>query len=137
MAEDVDALNRLVGRVVSAVMVDAETQHYLGFETDKGAVWFEAQGDCCSESWFADIINAKALIGNKVMSVRGLDSIRLGDAPRTRQESDWWYGFEVQARWGSCIIAFRNSSNGYYGGWLQDSEEPGGRMFSITGDWSA
>jgi hypothetical protein len=48
------------------------------------------------------------------------------DAPedgKTRQDFDSLYGYGVVTDKGEGDIEFRNSSNGYYGGWLELSEE--------------
>lgn len=98
-------------------------EHFLIFETDIGKMVYEAIGDCCSESWFAEIIGLNNIIGEKVIEVieKDLPSYNLDDG-RSRQEIDSVYCYTLTTKKGHCDIVFRNSSNGYYGGYLEFSE---------------
>lgn len=128
----------LIGRTVFALFVD-NVAHTLYFVTECGAYAFEVEGDCCSESWYADILGFDALKGSKIIGVRAL-SIDCPEDGRTRQESDSAYGVELRTLRGRVTIAYRCSSNGYYGGWMRDGNEleelPRG-LKEITDDWSA
>ena len=133
-----DSLKRLIGKWVKGILLDADEQHYLGFETDQGEIWFYAEGDCCSESWFADIINPGGVIGHQITDARMMGELNLGDSSRSRQECDWWYGVSIESQGGACLVAFRNSSNGYYGGRLADAERPTDRaLMNVIDDWAA
>ena len=133
-----DVLKVLVGRRVDGLSVgDGET--VLAFATDAGPIAFGAQGDCCSQSWFADITGVSCLLGSVVRSVetRDLTGYNVDDG-RTRQESDAAYGFTVATDKGRCDVVFRCSSNGYYGGWIEsyDGVMPSD-MREIRDDWQA
>lgn len=120
----------ILGLTINRLEIDDEYQHYLRFtgedETHNAEqiIW-EAEGDCCSETWFAEINNIDALLGRKILRIRELDmekeltpevyKERVNDG-QTRQEYDHLYGIELQTDGGSTLITFRNSSNGYYGG---------------------
>lgn len=110
----------LVGRTIRSVATD-DARGYLCFHTDAGFVLYEADGDCCSESWFNHVVNAAALIDATVSRVdvaeeRSIDA-EAGDPDFSgRQEVDRIYGFIIHTTKGSCQIELRNSSNGYYGG---------------------
>lgn len=79
---------------------------------------YETEADCCSETWFADIIGLHNLLGQTVIGVRVLEvEIPEGDT-RTRQEYDEAYGYRLTTAKGDCDFIFRNSSNGCYGGSL-------------------
>lgn len=109
---------------------------------------FEGEADCCSETWFADIVAPDALLGRVVTGARSIDlpehltqDFGKDGKPRTRQEVDQVYGWEIRTSGGVCTIAVRNSSNGYYGGWVR-----GGKLVHpstvstwrvIEEDWSA
>lgn len=47
------------------------------------------------------------------------------------------YGFKIVTTIGICDIIFRNSSNGYYGGWCFLSKSKIKDGILITDDWSA
>ncbi len=111
-----EIVKELIGRKVVAVFV-SEGEGCLKFETNKGDVFYEGYGGCCSETWFSDIIGLHSLLGNLVCAV---DKAELSDYNeedgRGRQKWDSVYGFKITSTGGYTDIVFRNSSNGYYGG---------------------
>jgi hypothetical protein len=95
---------------------------YLVFtDTEGGFHGFTVEGDCCSHSYFHDFFGVRTLLENgPVVSVKSID---LG----SEDLGDWdvisCYGFEIVTEhltWGeqTSVFSFRNSSNGYYGGWM-------------------
>lgn len=149
--------SKLLGLQVTALKV-APDESGLIFETPEGAILWAAYGDCCSETWFADITGVDALLNHVVMSVERVSlEDPAEDDGRGRQEVDQYYGVKIVTNAGYVDIVYRNSSNGYYGG---DYEEfplaPDGvkngvydcgwncytisdvdNWESITSDWSA
>ena len=120
----------LCGKTVKALWLD-DGESCLGFELERDAancsescaVW-ETEGDCCSESWFSDIVNPQALFGAVVLAVECIEMEQIGysvEDGRCRQEVDTAYGYKITTNKGWCDIVFRNSSNGYYGGWASES----------------
>lgn len=115
-------MKELIGKKVREIYVDSEFQTYLKFVTDQGDLHYYADGDCCSESYFAEILGVNNLLQQKY-AVLSVEKIQLGESEGTRQESDSIYGIKINFSepgkyYGpSCaLIIFRNSSNGYYGG---------------------
>ena len=107
-------MNVLVGKVIRNVHL-AEDKLALRFDVEGGEpIIARADGDCCSQSWIENVENPAALIGTPVLAVESLD---LPDA-RTDNDDDVvaFYGLKIQTTKGDCVIDFRNSSNGYYGG---------------------
>ena len=79
--------------------------------------YFITDADCCSETWFADIIGVKALLSGRITKEPEFKELETQDQDkRCRQEHDEFYSVEVTTNKGVCVFAFRNSSNGYYGG---------------------
>lgn len=113
----------LEGKIVAKVFVSAN-QDTLYAETDSGTYAFETYGDCCSETWFADITGLHNLLGNRITATREIEMPNDGDIDdgRSRQEYDRIYGFRVETKEGYTDIIFRNSSNGYYGGWIEEAK---------------
>lgn len=107
----------LVGRTVQEVWLSDDTLTLL---TDDGPYSYPAHADCCSESWYYRVLNADRLIGSVVcaVAVGREDDVNPTDG-LGRQESDSVYGYCLLTEKGGCEITFRNSSNGYYGGWLE------------------
>lgn len=144
-------MKELVGKTIAAVYVgdipynthfgvEAYKDGRLAFQTDAGLLSYDTWGDCCSESWFADITGVDALIGGIVTAcdVAPFDGTEIYDG-RTRQECDTVYGWILTTNKGRATIAFRNSSNGYYGGACERSNDDVdlSAMRQIVEDWSA
>lgn len=104
-------------------------EYYLKFNTDDGNVVFGVSGDCCSHSYFHDFIGVKKLFENgKVLSVKEIDP---GCGSKNKNDGDVCvsvYGFEIVTEHPTfgeqtSVFSFRNSSNGYYGGSLDYSDD--------------
>jgi hypothetical protein len=155
-AELEDRVNKLeillLGEVIERVFV-SDSDHSLIFRLAGGTeILCSAIGDCCSESWFAEIVGFSALLhhgGVLSVSEAELPFPRMhGDADddHGRQDHDQIYGLEIRTGGGVALVVFRNSSNGYYGGWINASQvhaTPNGTFREITeeslvdGDWTA
>ena len=70
-----------------------------------------AEGDCCSESWFEDLVVGE--LGGTIEDITKSDSV---EVPATRQECDLKYDCEIKTTKGSTAFKLINSSNGYYSG---------------------
>lgn len=135
--EEAQLCDSLSGRrIVRLDVSDGEDAIRFTDANGECVVW-ATDGDCCSESWWADAFNLAALRGHTVKSVRTLE-MPAPDDGRTRQESDDAYGFEIVTDAGLCQLVFRNSSNGYYGGWAYVDQQGNRSWREIAGDdWSA
>lgn len=140
------AMHKLVGKTVQALRIDEDGQHYLAFDVDghDEPIIYVAVGDCCSEAWFADIINPQAILGHTITDAVDLfiGASSHEEDIRCRQEYDEIMGVDLYTSAGVCNIIFRNSSNGYYDGWLEEYKQgpmPDNFKFSwlpITADYS-
>lgn len=104
-----------------------------------GTLALQTAGDCCSQSWWADVLGYHQLVNHRIASVTRLDLPEPKD-DRTRQEYDQAYGIELRTEAGAATLVFRNSSNGYYGGWVDEIaeiERVPETARRIEGDWSA
>jgi hypothetical protein len=131
----------LIGLRVEAMFV-TEGEHALALVTDRPAddsiLLLDTEGDCCSESWWADATGVMQLLHAKIVSTEDIELDTPEDG-RSRQDEDQAYGLRINTDHGSCDLIFRNSSNGYYGGtclpqWV--SSLPDG-VTPITRDWRA
>ncbi len=110
-------MKELEGKTISRVLMN-DDDTVIVFETTTGEkIIYEAQGDCCSESWFSSIIGLKNLLGQQVIEVT--ERPEIGDLESERQENDILYGYFIRMKNGVTEIEFRNASNGYYGGWCE------------------
>lgn len=145
-------MQELLGSIVNKMSVN-EDQSVLKFETDQGDKLFVAYGDCCSETWFADILIQNNFTGFRVIEVVDLELPNfvqklIESDGRSRQEYDTVYGYRVKLKddrswqWSEIEIIFRNSSNGYYGGSVDFKESlpswvESNNWIEITKDWQA
>lgn len=137
-------MKELIGKKIAGLAVNGD-QSLLTFRIEGGEeVSYYAGGDCCSESWFADITGVAALLGGTVSAADSvdLDGYNVEDG-RCRQDYDEAYGWKLTTDKGYADIVFRNSSNGYYGGTLELLTD-GIRKYldplvmqDITDDWRA
>jgi hypothetical protein len=134
-------MKELIGKTINSVLIDKNEQTVLQFNTSDGPIVYVAFGDCCSYTWFADITGFTSLVGQTVLSV---DEVELpqpedGKDERNRDEYDQVYGYNLKTTGGHAHIVYRNSSNGYYGGWLglRDEIPDSTEMVQITDDYSA
>ncbi len=114
----------------------------------KDLILLQTNGDCCSESWWADIYNLDQSLGEYINDFKSIPWADDPDDGRTRQEVDSVYGYELTTKRGVTDFVFRNSSNGYYGGWADVFLNPAGLSFEgldtdsgwkkiTTSDWSS
>lgn len=131
-------LDKLVGKKIEQIAVN-DDQSVLVFKTDSGDVAYQGYGDCCSETWFADITGIQSLIGGQVVSTEDVYLDDVAQDSRCRQDSDSFYGIKIITDKGMADIIYRNSSNGYYGGNAEImTKVPDYAAFEkITQDWQA
>jgi len=122
-----DYLKELVGKKVKKIFMNED---YLKFETDQGNFVFSTYGDCCSKSVFYDFYGVKELLKNgKITEVKEV-SLTVDDRMDIKQyqESISVYGYQLTTEdkeWGdrTSVFSFRNYSNRYYGGSLEESSD--------------
>lgn len=111
----------LEGKIIKEIEL-ADHQESIKFVLDSGRV-IEADcwGDCCSHTWIEDVINPELVIGSPVLEAKEIelpDTLEHPTKTDNYEEEMQYYGFEIKTAKGVCTIAYRNSSNGYYGGSL-------------------
>lgn len=134
-------MKELIGKTITGLRI-SEGEEILSFDTKDGCTFvYRAYGDCCSETWFADITGVSALIGGTVASADfvDMDGTYNVDDGRGRQDYDQAYGVKIMTDRGHADIIYRNSSNGYYGGDIELVSERYSDECStqITDDWTA
>lgn len=111
--------NPLIGKVIIEVEL-ADDKGALRFHIDDGEpVIVRAAGDCCSHTWIESLDTPQLLIGGTVTAVEDLD---MPTPPNVKEDGygdvTQYYGCKIRTNKGDCVIDFRNTSNGYYGGSL-------------------
>lgn len=118
---DWGGLKNLVGKELKSIEI-SQDKTYLKFNHTEGETLWEAEADCCSESWIEHVTLPYIGIEGKVSKIEEID---LGEVMPTKQEVDELYGIKIHLdtdSWcdSSIYIEFRNSSNGYYGGMMRE-----------------
>lgn len=144
--DEENGIKSLVGKTVREIWMDKD---YLKFVTDTGDVTYTVEGDCCSSSFFFDFYGVANVIDREVVA---FEEVKLapgdpGYRPETYEveDEDGWsetkvYGYRITTehpQFGhvSAVLSFRNESNGYYGGWMEQTTydrvfEPGNRVLA-------
>lgn len=106
----------LTGQTLNNVSIRDDGQ-FLVLELSGTEVVAEAMGDCCSHSWIENVEHPARGYPAVIQEVKGLAL----DLPETVGDEYYlqYYGLEIVTDKGSIVIDYRNSSNGYYGGWLE------------------
>lgn len=111
----------LVGKTITDIYL-ADDRQAIRFDVKDGQpIIARCDGDCCSTTWIEDIINPEALFNNEVIQVFDIDlpeSMQQVTKTDNYEEVMEYYGCAIETSQGRCTIAYRNSSNGYYGGSL-------------------
>jgi len=136
-------LKELVGKKIKQIFMCEEA---IRFVTDTGTLTYEVDGDCCSYSYMYDIYGVKNILGKVVTGVK---EVTLKEGDRSYSENYdasedvhliRCYGFQIFAndeKFGdmTCVFSFRNSSNGYYGGWIKKNDAfESDKFIDVTGD---
>jgi hypothetical protein len=127
-------MHELIGKTIAKISVDPDGT-FIQFNTNMGEIIvYHAVGDCCSSSWFDNITGVDCLLGQTVTSTRQnyLDSYNKNEYEYIQE-----YSISIFTERGVCDVEYRNSSNGYYGGWCEYAL--GSRGFTsfkdVTCDW--
>lgn len=111
--------NPLIGQTLVAIYL-ADDNQAIKFVIAGGVnIIARAEGDCCSHTWIENVKNAEALIGSPIVSVEDIQMP--GEPDKVTGEYDdviAYYGLKLTTAKGDCVLDYRNSSNGYYGGYL-------------------
>lgn len=126
-------LDGLVGHRVIQLHHDHHDERLI-FVTPHTKIAWQAEGECCSYSYFNDILGVDALLGQIVTAV---DHIDVPDNAWANDSERMHYGIRLTTERGYTDIIYRNESNGYYSGSCYvtaDTSLDGTQQ--ITSDWS-
>lgn len=124
----------IIGKTVQQVRMNP-ARTYLVFDcTDGSKVCFYTSGDCCSRSWIEHAQNLDWIKGRKIVGLTKADLRRFN--AEEKEPGTWLhpakYGDDhIQVYSASFAfedgnaftVEFRNQSNGYYGGDLEEVAE--------------
>lgn len=105
----------MLGKPLHSVEVSADKER-LTFTFQGGAVAvFRAEGDCCSSTWIEHLTVPDDVAGSAIEAVVEGESTE-----EQHPEHDCLQTYKTSFRTakGDIVVEYRNSSNGYYGGYL-------------------
>ena len=113
-------LSPLSGQKLAKVEVTTDRECLVFTLADGRTVTYVAEGDCCSTSWIEHLTVPSDIAGAEVTAFRGLD---MGETEVDHETIKAYQTSFATAR-GEIVVEYRNSSNGYYGGWLRGPVKP-------------
>lgn len=115
-------VNDIIGKILCKITDENDD---LQLHLDDGEiVYFDAVGDCCSESWVEHIdtpSKPEKIIQIQELEISNYNYEATEYKKRKKEDIDVLsaYFYQINTDGGSYLIELRNNSNGYYGGWLQ------------------
>lgn len=110
---------QIVGQRVTAVDLSPDREHLTLRFVGGGHIRLYTEGDCCSRSWVEHLEVPAGLDGATLLRIEDSDGI---EVEHPDHECLKVYNTRFVTDRGAIVVEFRNSSNGYYGGWLEAEE---------------
>jgi hypothetical protein len=110
-----DDYEGLADSPLRAVTVNDAKDHVTFAFEDGTEATFRVEGDCCSHSWIEHLDVPSAVIGERLVSV---EDARVSREDGADYECLQVYKTSFRTAKGDIVLEYRNSSNGYYGGYL-------------------
>ncbi len=126
-------INSLVGQTVLSAQIN-ETKDIVILDTDRGRMYLTWVGDCCAQCFLANFSGSANLVGSTILHVEHSEWKTIQeDSSCDVIES---MGTKMKTSKGYVDFESRVSHNGYYGGWIEISDndplDQYGKSFYIT-----
>lgn len=115
MAYGSDDFDELVGKTVQSVRLSPDKEYFFLVTEDAREYQYRVEGDCCSSSWIEHLSTPPQVEGAVITEVRDEGG---EDVPSDEHECLTVYQTHFRTNRGDITLEYRNSSNGYYGGFL-------------------
>ena len=125
-------MNILVGKIITAIYLSKDKCDIRFDIAEQDApIIANSYGECCSSTWIENVENPEFAVDSVVATA---EEMELNKPAEENSEFDYlqFYGFKIETAKGTCVIDYRNSSNGYYGGSLifpRDDDRPDTRKY--------
>jgi len=106
----------MAGKPLVSVVVSDDKERVVFAFADGSEARFRVEGDCCSSSWIEHVDVPPAAIGQELTGVN--DALAERREERENYEVLQVYKTTFHTACGDIVLEYRNSSNGYYGGYL-------------------
>lgn len=116
-------LKPLIGRKLVSVEV-SDDKEVVTFRFTDGFVSYAAEGHCCSQSWIEHITVPPDIAGAEITHWAENEMGEVDNADDWETIRVYQQSFRTDK--GDIVLEYRNSSNGYYGGYLRGpvAQEP-------------
>jgi hypothetical protein len=114
----------IIGETLVAVEFNREKDE-LTFICVGGRYTYTTEGECCSTSWIEHLTIPPNIVGAKITGKTEPELPSFDGTPEgssDQHEDLKIYHTAWQTDHGEVIAEYRNSSNGYYGGWMNGPE---------------
>lgn len=111
--------SELIGKKLNKITTDNEGGT-LHLHTDDGIYEFSPQGDCCSQSWiehFDEVARPGTIVSFEEKEIPPSYEIKPTKYDHYQDKIEHYF-YELKTDNARYLIEMRNSSNGYYGGYL-------------------
>lgn len=110
----------LLNQTIVAILVADDGDAIKFVLADGREVIAICDGDCCSSTWIEEVNDPEAALGlvTKAEDIELPEEFQQATKTTYSEDEMKYYGFAIETPRGRCLIAYRNSSNGYYGGRL-------------------
>lgn len=118
--------NDMIGRKLARVVLHPKKEGITFVFQDEFKRSFSVDGDCCSRSWIEHLEMPGDINGATLLDVQDSAPITQDHAEHDEEnggDSIEVYNTAFKTDRGEIILEYRNSSNGYYGGYLTDIKE--------------
>lgn len=113
----------LIGKAIGTVGLSEDGSEFQITFQDGSVKSYAVEGDCCSRSWIEHLEAPHDLAGAVLLGIEDSDSITSDHDAHDEEnggDSIQVYNTRFRTSKGDIVLEFRNSSNGYYGGWLTE-----------------
>lgn len=122
----------LIGKMITSVSL-SDYQELIEFVDHNGVSYiFQSYGDCCNNVWFNHVSGLECLLGQMILKVDEKPWINVDATIQEYDKASFWTFHTTK---GYFDFEVRNSSNGYYSGWVKRYDEVETDLKLITDDF--
>lgn len=115
--------SKLEGKVILSVELSPKKDEIMFQFVDGTSVRYAVEGDCCSNSWIEHLEMPISVLGAKILSVEDSGPVTQDHSEHDQENGGDCisvYNTNFHTDRGTIVLEYRNSSNGYYGGYLME-----------------
>lgn len=114
----------IINKKIETVSLSKDKEKISFIFKDKTSKLYHVEGDCCSNSWIEHLEVPNNIKDAVIIDVQ---ENSLGTIPANYEFNEYnvikKYSTIFKTSKGDIVLEYRNSSNGYYGGYLVDSDQ--------------